>query len=406
MTALAEIAAELDRTDPLAPFRSRFTIPDDHIYLDGNSLGRPPTAAIEAVRRVTEDEWPVELIGGWDHWLDVGLRAGDDLADLTGAADGEIAVCDQTSINLYKLVTAALDHSRRNTIVTSAGNFPSDLYVLERIALRERANLVILPGHPTIDEISAAVDESTALVALTHVDYRSAAMFDGAAITGVAHDAGATMLWDLAHSAGAVPVDLAAWDADLAVGCTYKYLNGGPGAPGYLYVRRDLQATLECPIAGWFAHDDQFAFSERFVPSASIRRFQVGTPSIISLVAAHEGIKVSREAGIDSLVRKSAALSTLFLDAIAAAPIDIASPRDTSVRGSHVSLRHPAAFQISSALRNAGVFGDHRTPDVVRLGFAPLYTRHADVVRAAGILTDLLEDRSYERFPPSRSGVI
>ena len=409
MTSLRERAADLDRTDPLGHYRDLFVIDDDLIYLDGNSLGRPPRAAAEAVTNALTQGWATELVMGWDHWLDLGTETGDLLAPLIGASPGEVVVGDQTSVNLYKLAMAALAASDRKRILTDAGNFPSDLYILDSVARHHGGELIVIDEDPSPTTMASHLDDSIGLVAMTHVSYRSGAMHDGAEVTQAVHAAGALMLWDLAHSVGAVPVALDAWGADLAVGCTYKYLNGGPGAPGFLFVATALQAELHQPITGWFGHEDQFSFAGDFVPSDSIRRFLVGTPPILSLTAAKAGIDVSVTAGIGALRRKGTSLTELFLEAVGEwAPsfdMDIVTPLDPDQRGSHISLRHAAGFQISQALRAQGVIVDFRAPDLVRFGFAPLYTSHVEVAAAADALHATLRDGTWQEYPRHRFGV-
>ncbi|MGI9667108.1 MAG: kynureninase [Acidimicrobiia bacterium] len=407
MNSLEDRATIQDSNDGLARFRDAFDIRDDLIYLDGNSLGRPPKQAAEDTQRVVVQEWTTELVMGWDHWLDLGQQIGDDLAPLLGASPGEVAVCDQTSINVYKLASAALADARAKNVLTDGGNFPSDLYVLEAVAKAQGGRVIVAPEDPTLDELETLMDD-VGLVAITHVSYRSGAMYDGAAVTAMAHRHGARMMWDLAHSAGAVPVALNEWDADVAVGCTYKYLNGGPGSPAFVYVRSDLHDTLEQPIPGWFAHANQFSFDRTFVPAPSIRRFLIGTPSVVSMAAMRAGIELSREAGIDALREKSISLSELFVEAVDAldtAELKVASPRDPQRRGSHVTLGHDAGFQISSELRARGVVSDFRAPDLIRFGFAPLYNTHRQVVKAVSILGDIIKDRSYLARPAPDGGV-
>ena len=402
MADLRRRAAELDADDPLAGFRERFAIDDDLVYLDGNSLGRPPRAAIERIASVAGGEWPTELVMGWDHWLDIGLEIGDRLAPLIGAEAGEAVVCDQTSVNLYKAASALLSIAGSPDILTDGGNFPSDRYVLEAIATAHGGRLVVAPEDPSLDELGALMD-GVGVVSLSHVSYRSGRMYDGASVTALAHDAGALMLWDLAHSAGAVPIELGSWGADAAVGCTYKYLNAGPGAPGYLWVPKRLQTAMRQPIAGWYSHDAMFAFDVDYRPSDSIRRFQVGTPPVISMVAVDEGIAVTAEAGMDAIRAKSISLSELFIEAadtmLADTDIHVASPRASAERGSHVTLRHDKGYQLSSALRGAGVITDFRAPDLVRYGFAPLYNTHSQVVAAVERTAAIIDDGAYRSLP-------
>jgi len=388
--------AALDAADPLASFRRRFVVPDpDLLYLDGNSLGRPPLAALERLARVAAEEWAGELIRGWEHWLDEPLRVGDLLGtEIVGARPGEVAICDSTTVDFYRLASAALDaRPGRRVIVTDRANFPTDRYVLEGLARdrdREIAWLDPDPIHgPTLDDVSAALDahpDDVALVTLTHVNYRSAAVADLPGITARAHAAGALVLWDLSHSAGSVPVGLEEHGVDLAVGCTYKYLCGGPGAPAYLYIRAELQETLRNPIQGWFGQADQFEMGQGFRPRPGIAGWLTGTPGILGLAAAEEGIRVVAEAGIDRIRAKGIALTeyAIALHDAWLAPIGftLGSPRDPAHRGAHVSIRRPDARDLTRRMIAAGVIPDFRAPDSIRLGLSPLTTSFTDVHRA------------------------
>ena len=399
--------AALDAADPLASFRRRFVIPDPElVYLDGNSLGRPPLQAIERVSRVLTEEWAGELIRGWDHWLDAPRRVGDLLATrLLGAKPGEVAICDSTTVDFYRLASAALDaRPGRRIIVTDRANFPTDRYVLEGLARdRDREIAWLDPDPidgPTVAEVAAllaAHPHDVALVTLTHVNYRSAAIADLPAITALAHDAGALVLWDLSHSAGSVPVGLADNGVDLAVGCTYKYLNGGPGAPAYLYIRSDLQEDLRNPIQGWFGQADQFEMGQGFRPMPGIGGWLTGTPGMLGLAAAEEGIRVSVEAGIDAIRAKGIALTEYAIalhDAwLAPLGFTLGSPRDASRRGSHVSVRRSDTRDLTRRMIEAGVLPDFRAPDSIRLGLSPLTTSFTDVARGIAILTRLAGDR-------------
>jgi kynureninase len=405
---LSERAQYLDTQDPLSRFRNRFVIEDNLIYLDGNSLGRLPKETILRVRDVVESQWATQLVLGWDTWLDYGTRIGDQLAPIIGANPGEVAIADQTSINLYKLASAAVSSSGRRNILTDRGNFPSDQYVLASVAEAAGGDLVVIPEDPTPGELERHLDPTIGVVSLSHVAFRSGAIADGALITGLVHKHDALMLWDLAHSAGVVPVDLAGWNADLAVGCTYKYLNSGPGAPGFLYVRKDLQTTLDQPITGWFGHADQFGFSQDWQPADDIRRFLVGTPPILSMPGVEVGVHMIAEAGLGQIRMKSIELSSLFIDAlepILDSGVSIVTPRDPHQRGSHVTIRHEHGFQIATQLRQHRVIPDFRAPDLVRFGFAPLYTTYKETVEAALILAEILHTRSFESLPQTRSRV-
>ncbi len=397
-------AVRLDRADPLASFRDRFLHSEpDLIYLDGNSLGRLPLATIDRLARVVEYEWGDRLIRGWpEHWFDLPRLIGDQIgADFLGAAPGQVLVADSTTVNFYKLAGAALDAvgSGRGVIITDRGNFPTDRYVLEGLAARGGRELRLLEFDeargPTPDGIAAAVGPDTALVTLTHVDYRSGAIADMAAINEVTHAVGAMVLWDLCHSAGVVPLDLDGTGTDLAVGCTYKYLNGGPGAPAYLYVRHGLIKRLLPSIWGWHGQRNQFAMGQGFDPVPDVGRFLSGTPAVLSMVAVQEGAKVVAEAGIPRLRRKSIELTELAIalaDAwLADKGFTLGSPRDPRYRGSQIALRHRDAVGIVAALiEQAGVLADFRAPDRIRLGLAPLTTRFVDVWDAMDRLRSLV----------------
>jgi kynureninase len=387
-------AEECDATDPLAGFRDRFIRNDPPlIYLDGNSLGMLPVATAERIAAVVRGDWGTGLIRSWGHWADLPLRAGDLLGHhLLGAAPGQVAVCDNTTVNLYKLARAAAGHlPGRRVVVTDDDNFPTDRYVLAGVAAELGGELRMINTDidqgVTAEAVGAAVDTGTALVSLSHVAYRSGALADMARITDIVHERGALMLWDLCHSVGSVPVDLDGCGADLAVGCTYKYLNAGPGAPAFLYVRDDLQERLHQPVQGWFGQRDQFAMGPVYDPVPGIGRFLTGTPDIVGTAAVAEGVSLLAEAGIGALRDKGMRL-TDYLIALADAwlvPLgfSLASPREAARRGSHVCLHHPAATRIGEALIAAGVVGDLRAPDRLRLGPAPITTSFTEVWDAA-----------------------
>ncbi len=386
MTSRAD-AARLDAADPLGSFRDRFAIPDPGlIYMDGNSLGRPPRLALERLKAAAHEEWGEGLVRSWDHWVDVPVATGDLLGtELLGARPGEVLLSDQTSVNLFKLASAALAaRPGRPVVVTDSTNFPSDRYVLEGVAGEMRVVEADTIEGPQPGDVAATLDTRVALVSLSHVGYKSGAIADMAAVTRLAHDAGALVLWDLSHAAGIVPIDLAGTGADLAVGCTYKYLNGGPGAPAFLYVRHDLQAEMHQPIRGWFGHADMFAFTDRYDAAPGIRRFATGTPPMLAMVAAAAGIETSAEAGIDAIRAKSMSLTALlvelFDERLAPIGFELGTPRVAEQRGGHVSVRHPEAAAICERLiADHHVVPDFRPPDTVRLGPAPLYTSHVDV---------------------------
>ncbi|HWD74988.1 MAG TPA: kynureninase [Solirubrobacteraceae bacterium] len=384
-------AETLDAADPLAEYPERFVVaPDGLIYLDGNSLGRLPRDTASRVAGVIAREWGERLIRSWSEgWMELPLAVGDRLgSELLGAAPGQVAVADSTTVSFYKLVCAALAaRPDRREIVTDRNNFPTDRYVLESLA-RERGmriRWIEADPHagPTADQVRTVVGKDTALVTFTHVDYRSAYILDMAAVGAAAHEAGALVLWDLSHSAGAVPVALDADGADLAVGCTYKYLNGGPGAPAYVYVRREHQGRLHQPIWGWLGRRDPFEMEQGYVPADGIAAMLSGTPPILGLTAASVGIDLVIEAGIEAIREKSVALTRYAIELIDEwlAPLgaSVGSPRADERRGSHVALVHPEARTLSKRLIDAGVVVDFRTLDVIRLGLSPLTTRFVDV---------------------------
>ena len=403
-------AQALDAADQLAPFRDRFVRHDrELIYLNGNSLGPLPVRTQARIAEVVDQDWGVGLVRSWDKWIQLPRQAGDMLGDhLVGAAPGQVLVCDSVTINLYKLAWAALDaRPGRDVFITDDDNFPTDRYVLQGIAAQRGCELRLL--HTDMDDgiseeaLAEALDERVALVSLSHVAYRSARLADMARITELIHRAGALALWDLSHSVGSIPIELDSAGADLAVGCTYKYVNGGPGAPAFLYVREDLQSLVRQPIWGWFGQDDQFAMGPRYNPAPGIDAFLTGTPNIIGSVAVEEGARLLGEAGIEELRAKSIEL-TSYLIALAdewLAPLGwaVASPRDAARRGGHVSLRHDEAWQISQALIKDDVVGDYRTPDRLRLCPVPIFTSFTEVWEAMDRLRDITASKSYADIP-------
>ena len=394
-----EYAEKLDADDPLSGFRDRFALDDPSlVYLNGNSLGALPRATLRRHQDVIREEWGMALARSWDHWVDLPGRAGDVVGRLTGAAPGQVLVADNTTVNLYKLACAALAaRPGRHVIVTDEDNFPSDRYVLEGIAAQRGAGLRILDTD--IDQgldpgaVRAAVDEDTALVSLSHVAYRSGALADMAAITEIVHQAGALMLWDLCHSVGAVPVELDRCDVDLAVGCTYKYLNAGPGAPAFLYVSARLREVLQQPIWGWFSQRDQFAMGQGYEPAPGIAAWLTGTPTIVALVAVEEGVRLTAEAGIAAVRAKGIALTEFAIELhdawLAPLGFELGSPRDAARRGAHFAIRRSDAKRLCAELIEAGVVPDFREPDSIRLGLSPLTTSFANVRTAMDRLRDL-----------------
>ena len=398
-------AAALDLADELAVFRQRFVLPEGVIYLDGNSLGPLPKATPARIEQVIHQEWGQSLIRSWtDHgWIDLQFRIGDKIGRVIGAQPGTTVVADSTSVNLFKLLAAALDRRPgRAVILTEQGNFPTDLYMAQGlIALLQR-------GHQlrAVPDVAAALDNSVAVLLLTHVNYRSGAMHDMAALTRAAHDAGALVLWDLSHSVGAIPLNLDTDQVDLAVGCGYKYLNGGPGAPAFLYIAPHMQAELRLPLTGWLGHAEPFAFESTFRPAAGIARAVVGTPPILSLAALEVGIDISLDAPLQALRAKSLHLADMFIDLMQAQPdFTLLTPRDHAMRGSQVAFAHSDGFPIMQALIERGVIGDFRAPNILRFGLAPLYLRHVDIYDAVAILRDIMNIGSWrdERFQTKRS---
>ena len=405
----------LDERDPLAIHRRAFALPSNVIYLDGNSLGALPRTTSARVREVIEREWGEGLIRSWNaaHWTDLPRRVGAKIARLVGAQPHEVICTDSTSINLFKVLASALrlqasrpqvSLSERRVILSERGNFPTDLYVAQGLAsLLDHGHelKLVAPG-----EVLQAIDERTAVVMLTHVNFRTGAMHDLAGVTRRAHEAGALTVWDLAHSAGAVPVVLNATSADFAVGCGYKYLNGGPGAPAFLFAAtRHLSAladdTFAQPLSGWFGHRTPFEFVPDYRPAPSIDRYAVGTPSIIGLAALDAGVDTVLAAGIGPLREKSVALTELFIRLVeqhcGGQELELASPRDPERRGSQVCYSHAQAYPVVQALIARGVIGDFREPDILRFGFAPLYLGHADVWDAVAALREVLASAEWKR---------
>jgi kynureninase len=410
-------AEQLDAADELAPFRAEFVVDDPHlIYMDGNSLGRLPKRTMARLREVTEHEWGQRLIRGWgEGWFTAPQRAGGRIAQLIGARAEEVLVTDSTSVNFYKLVHAALQaQPGRRVIVTDDLNFPSDVYLLQGIAQSLNCELRIVHSKDGLtvspEEIAQAVDADTALLTLSHVEFKSGQLHDMRAVTDIAHRAGAWALWDLSHSAGAVPVALNACNVELAVGCTYKYLNGGPGAPAFLYVRADLQEKLSSPIWGWFGQRDQFEMELQYRLAPGLTRFLAGTPTMISLAAVEPGVELLLEAGMERLraksVRQTEYLIALWEALLQPFGVSLNSPRDSARRGSHVSLGHPEGLRIDRALIEAmNVIPDFRFPDNIRFGLAPLYTTFVEIYEAVMRMRRVIEARLYEKYSAERPEV-
>jgi kynureninase len=392
-------ARQLDAADPLAFAWKRFCLPQGIIYLDGNSLGALPAATPQALRDTAQLEWGQDLISSWNKhgWIDWPTRIAARLVPIVGARPNELLIADSTSVCLFKLLAAAAKaRPDRKTIVTQKRNFPTDLYVAQGLAEMLGLTVNAIEPHAVMD----AIDGDTAVLTLTHVDYRSGSIYDMAAINAAARQAGALIVWDLSHSAGAIELDLNATGSELAVGCGYKYLNGGPGAPAFIYVAEQLQAELANPLQGWMGHATPFAFVDEYQPVEGISRFLTGTPSILALAALDAGLATFDGIAMQDLAAKSRSLSQLFVAEVEArcgSEVRLESPRDPTRRGSHVVFAHPNGYAVMQALIARGVIGDFRAPDLIRFGFAPLYNTHAEMVRAAEILADILATREWNQ---------
>jgi kynureninase len=396
-----------DAADALAPLRELFALPDGVIYLDGNSLGARPKAALARAQDVIAREWGKDLIGSWNSagWFDLPKRLGDRLAPLIGARPGEVVVNDTTSLNLFKALAAALkmqaggSGKERRVLVTERSNFPTDIYMAQGLTewLDRDYQLRLVDS---VEELPRAIDINTAVVMLTHVNYRTGYQHDMAALSARAHAMGALIVWDLAHSAGAVPLDLHAAGADLAVGCTYKYLNGGPGAPAFIWVPERHQAAFSQPLSGWWGHARPFAMTPDFEPVDGIGRALCGTQPIVSLALVECGLEIFERAGMDAIRAKSLALTDLFIalmeERCAGHRLELATPREHARRGSQVSVAHPHGYAVMQALIARGVIGDYREPAIMRFGFTPLYTSFADVWDAVEILKQILDNEDYD----------
>ncbi|MFF4328157.1 kynureninase [Streptomyces sp. NPDC001591] len=387
---LADRAARLDAEDPLGKLRARFTLPEGLVYLDGNSLGALPAGVPGAVADVVQRQWGKLLIRSWDEsgWWTAPERIGDRIAPLVGAAPGQVTVGDSTSVNLFKALVGAarLAAPGRTRMLVDATTFPTDGYIAASAA--RMTGLELVPVDPS--EAAGAMDEGTAVVLLNHVDYRTGRLHDLPALTEAAHAAGALIVWDLCHSAGALPVGLDAHAVDLAVGCTYKYLNGGPGSPAYLYVAARHQGAFDSPLPGWNSHAEPFAMEPRYTPAQGAARVRVGTPDILSMLALESALDAWEGVDVEAARAKSLALTDFFLDCVAAyvpqGRVEVVTPREHGRRGSQVSLRTEGAREVMAELISRGVVGDFRAPDVLRFGFTPLYVGFADAERAARTL--------------------
>jgi kynureninase len=394
LTEARREAAELDARDPMAAVRDRFAVPEGLVYLDGNSLGALPVAVPTVVDDVVRRQWGRDLITSWNEhdWWDAPRRVGAQVAALVGAAADEVIVADSTSVDLFKvLVAAARLRPGRGTLVIEPGNFPADLYIADSVA--ELLGLTVRRVDPR--EVGSVLDDDVAVVSFAHVDYRTGRAYDMAGITAAVHEAGALAVWDLSHSAGALPVALGECDVDFAVGCGYKYLNGGPGAPAYVMAARRHHADMRSPLTGWTGHARPFAMEGSYEPAPGIDRMRCGTPPMLSLLALESALRAFDGLSMSEVRARSLSLTRLFLgladDVLAPFGFDVVTPRPDEERGSQVSLAHPSAYGVVQALIARGVVGDFRHPDVVRLGFAPLYVRHTEVVTAVEQVVAVLE---------------
>ena len=394
-----EVARQLDAADPLAFARERFVLPDGLIYLDGNSLGALPRATSPHLSNVIEQQWGKGLITSWNKhgWIDWPKRIAGKLAPIVGARPGELLIADSTTVCLFKLLAAAVAaRPGRTMILTQNNNFPTDLYAAQGLAsLQPQLSVKAVEA----DAIADALDEDVAVLFLTHVDYRGGARHDMAGLNAAAHAAGALTLWDLSHSAGAVELDLNGSGCDLAVGCGYKYLNGGPGAPAFAYVAEALPPSLQSPLSGWMGHADPFAFEPDYAPASDIRKFLTGTPSILALAALEAGLDTFAGVEVADLERKAEGLSTFFVEAVETLcgdEVALASPREPRQRGSHIVFAHAQGYAIMQALIARGIIGDFRPPDLMRFGFAPLYNSFEEAWRAAEALAEIIRERLWD----------
>jgi len=423
MTDWKKEAEKLDSKDPLSLYRKRFRKDDNNlVYLDGNSLGMLPLETEQLMKRVVSQEWGNSLINGWNSgWWTMPSETGKMISSIIGAGSDEVIVCDSTSINLYKLLFAALKlRPGRKKVVSDRLNFPSDLYIMQGVIsnIDQGHSLELAESGNGIDistgELESLIDSSTAVVVLTHVNYRSGFMYDMKEISALAHSKGALVIWDLCHSVGAVEVDLGDASADMAVGCTYKYLNGGPGSPAFLYVKKELQGEIVSPVWGWLGEKDPFEFSTQYRPATGIRQYLTGTPGILSLSAVQPALRITIEAGMNQIRRKSV-IMTSFLYTMASEllfPLGfmIGSPADPSKRGSHISLRHPEGYRICRALTDPAngeyrIIPDFRPPDNIRMGLAPLYNSFLDIYIAVMETARIVSEKDYEKYSPEPEGV-
>jgi kynureninase len=397
-----EHLAQRDTHDPLAPYHDRFALPPGVIYLDGNSLGALPKHTLSRLHEIMQLEWGERLIRSWNQsgWIDMPARIGNKIARLIGANDGEVIVADSTSINIFKTLSAALAlRPQRRVLLSTPDNFPTDLYIAQGLIqqLGGKHELRLVDG----DDLASHLTNDIAVLMLTQVNYKTGRLYDMPTLTRKAQEQGALTMWDLSHSAGALPVDLNTANADLAVGCGYKYLNGGPGAPAFLFVATRHQPHFRQPLSGWLGHTAPFAFSPIYEPAEGIARYLCGTPPILSMAALECGVDLLLEADLALLREKSLALTTCFIELVeqrcSGYPLELVTPRDPALRGSQVSFRHPESYPIMQSLIAQGVIGDFRAPDIIRFGFTPLYLRFVDVWHAVERLHSILTTQSWDR---------
>lgn len=394
-------ARELDAQDPLAGKRSEFLLPDDTIYLDGNSLGPLPRAARDRMQEVVNSQWGNDLIGSWNihNWIDLPTTVGRKIGRLIGAADGQVICCDSISVNLFKLLSYAMQlNPSRNVILSQSDNFPTDLYVTQGLAGLLGEQRCQLKNVAT-EKLIEALDESVAVLMLTHVNFRSGAVHDLPKLTSLAQQKGILVVWDLAHSAGALPLDLDSANVDFAVGCGYKYLNGGPGAPAFLYVAKRLQNLANQPLQGWMGDQSPFDFKPDYRPSTGVTQFLCGTSGILSMAALDAALDIFADVDMQAISQKSRELSDFFIGSLAQYPaleeLILVSPSDPQLRGSQLAYSHPDAYAICQTLIDLGVIVDFRAPDIIRFGFTPLYTSFLDVWTAAQKLNMIVDSKLY-----------
>lgn len=404
-----ESLTAIDAHDPLAHFRDQFYVPEGVLYFDGNSLGAVPKSVEGRLQKAISQEWGEGLVRSWNTagWYEMPRRVGDKIGQLIGAKAGEVVVADSTSVNLFKVLAAALKlNSDRHVIISEPDNFPTDLYMAQGLIelLGGKHQLLLKPA----DEVMGAIDSDTAIVMLTHVNYRTGAMHDMNAITAHAHAQGALVIWDLAHSAGALPVDLTGANADFAIGCGYKYLNGGPGAPAFVYVAERHQNNFSQPLSGWLGHAQPFAFDWKYQPAEGISRYLAGTQPVLSMTALECGVDVALSADLSLIRQKSLKMADLFIQLVeqrcSQYDLQLVTPLEHHKRGSQVSYSHPQGFPIMQALIAAGVIGDYREPNILRFGFTPLYVSYTDIWDTVDILTNILSSRAWEKPQFQRRG--